>query len=74
LVNNLQWQMVADPYSGAETLYFPLFKKTRGIAGWNQAACVLIGDGGAVGSDDNRYEVMDEVQDVDPVPVELILE
>ncbi|MEO7760286.1 MAG: hypothetical protein ABIS68_00090, partial [Casimicrobiaceae bacterium] len=68
-VTNLRWQLTADPYSGDQTLHYPVYTQIRGIKGWTQFECVLNGDGSEPGNPDNRRSAMGSVAERYPYPI-----
>jgi hypothetical protein len=68
-VSPVEFQVDFDKASNTETLTTTPFGKQRGIYGWSSSSCVLIGDGGATGTDDDRYEVMTELVEKYPLPL-----
>jgi hypothetical protein len=71
-LNNLRWQMDADPYTGSRQLHYPSHVVLRGINGWVQASCVLNGDGSIPGLPDDRDTKLDVVTDKYPFPVQIL--
>ena len=72
---------VFNPISWGETYTLPSSTKTqydalkslRGIWGWVNASCVKTADESSPGTSDNRKEAWQDLTDVDPTPVEIVI-
>jgi len=74
VVGNLKYQVEPDPVSGIPTLTWPIYGVLRGVKGWTQASCVLVGDGAPHSTPDDRDTKLDALSELYPTPVEMIPE
>lgn len=70
-VEGYSWQVDYDPDKSAyELLYRPFFK-VRDVPGWYGTSCIVVGDGSASGTPDNRNQGMTPIDISQPYPVQI---
>jgi hypothetical protein len=70
-VEGFPWQVDYDPEKDAYLISYRSFSKVRDVPGWYGTSCIVVGDGSATGTPDNRNEVMTPIDISQPYPAQI---